>query len=141
MAVSSQHRLQKDNFEIDKDSKIKLKQNCKKNTTSADGRETDLQSFQDLFSSDKDCSTAPISTNSKSLFSTVVSYFPCLLEFRYGKFQKNFRTFFILLAKKFFVLKKPIYLDKSRKKIFLDGNFQILSVNLEHGFINYYITE
>ena len=29
---------------------MKMKQTCVKKTTSADGRETELQSFQDLFS-------------------------------------------------------------------------------------------
>ena len=90
---------------------MKLKQNCKKNTISADGRETDLQSFQDLFSSDKDCSTASKSTNSQSLFSTVVSYFPCLLEIRYGKFQivsfkKIFESFLDFTCKEIFCLEK-----------------------------------
>ena len=43
MAVSSQLRLQKNNFEIDKESKMKMKQTCVKKTTSVDGRETELK--------------------------------------------------------------------------------------------------
>ena len=49
--------------------------NCVKKTTSADGRETKLQNFQDLIPSDKDCLTPPMSTKSQLLFSTVVASF------------------------------------------------------------------
>ena len=52
---------------------MKVKHTCVKKTTSAEGREKELQNFQDLFLSDKDCTIPPISTKSQSSFSTVVS--------------------------------------------------------------------
>ena len=43
---------------------MEMKQTWVNETTSADGRETELQNFQDLFSRDKDCLAPPMSTKS-----------------------------------------------------------------------------
>ena len=51
---------------------MKLKQTCERKKSSADGREKELQFFVDLIPSEKDCSTPPMPTKSKSFFSTVV---------------------------------------------------------------------
>ena len=51
---------------------MKIKQICVKKKTSADGKETELQKFQDLFPSEKDCLTPPLSKKPQFLLSTVV---------------------------------------------------------------------
>ena len=57
-----------------------MKQTCVKKTTTAGGREAELQNFHKLFPLDKGCSTLAMSTKSQSLFSTVVSSFAMFIR-------------------------------------------------------------